>query len=518
MSKLKPEQLHSLILSLSKGEKRFFKLYASRLNNSSEKKFMLLFDAIEKHKIYDEQVILSKNKSLNPKQLPNLKAHLYYQLLKAIKLCNSDKQENIRITELLDYARILYNKCLYKEAVKMIDKAKREAIENDCSLLLLEVLELEKLVIPKTVESGNELRVNELIATTNTVAKSIQNINVFSNLSLKLNSFYVQTGFSRTKEDLEKVTYFFLSSLPKFDKNKLSFQEKLHLYNSYIGYYFYIQNFKKGLFYSQKLVALFDEHPEMKQHKLEFYIKALNSLLVVQNKLYKYNDFVLVLKQLTQIKRDKKFILTDNIKLNLFKAIYVHEINRHFMLGEFSSGTRIVVALEDELNKFILKLDKHSILLFYYKISCLYIGSGDFKTAIKWLNKIYNEKEINFREDIYSFTRILLLVCHFELNNENILESHIRSTYRYFTKKGELSKYQKNIFHFLQSLFLNPSEINLKKQFVLLKSNMLILENKQYEKRAFMYFDIISWLESKIERESIESIIKIKAAKKILEN
>ena len=56
--------------------------------------------------------------------------------------------ENIKITELLDYSRILYNKCLYKECVKMLDKAKAMAMENDRSVLLLEILELEKLVIP----------------------------------------------------------------------------------------------------------------------------------------------------------------------------------------------------------------------------------------------------------------------------------------------------------------------------------------------------------------------------------
>ena len=201
--------------------------------------------------------------------------------------------------------------------------------------------------------------------------------------------------------------------------------------------------------YANKWVALFEQQPEMKRHKLEMYIKSLNSLLAVQNKLYKYKEFSETQKQLIAIKRDKSLVLTENINLNLFKAIYVHEINRHFMLGEFKSGTRIVGALENELNKFIPKLDKHSVLLLYYKIACLYLGSGNYKTAIKWLNKIYNEKESDFREDIYSFTRILLLVCHFELGNDYLVESNIRSTYRYFGKKGELSQYQKFKINFL---------------------------------------------------------------------
>lgn len=516
MSNVKSDQLFNLIHSLSKGEKRFFKLYASRLTTAGDKKFVMLFDAIEKQKVYNEDKILEKNKQLNPTQFSNLKAHLYYQLLKSTKLCNSSNLENIKITELLDYARILYNKCLYKECVKMIDKAKAMASENDRSVLLLEILELEKLVIPKTLESGNEQRVSLVINTTNQVAESIKNINTFSNLSLRLNSYYVQTGFSKSKEDLQKVTNYFHSSLPDYKEVNLSFQEKMYLYSSFVGYYFYIQDFSNGYKYAAKWVALFEQQPEMKRHKLELYIKALNSLLAVQNKLYKYKEFSETQKQLIAIKRDKNLVLTENINLNLFKAIYVHEINRHFMLGEFKSGTRIVAALENELDKFVPKLDKHSVLLLYYKIACLYVGSGNYRTAIKWLNKIYNEKEIDLRADIYSFTRILLLVCHFELGNDYLVESNIRSTYRYFRKKGELSQYQKYILKFLRDLFSDFSDRNLKKQFVELKKQMVRLESNKYERRAFLYFDIISWLESKIENKSVQEIIKEKARKKIM--
>jgi len=38
-------------------------------------------------------------------------------------------------------------------------------------------------------------------------------------------------------------------------------------------------------------------------------------------------------------------------------------------------------------------------------------------------------------------------------------------------------------------------------------------ENHPYEKRAFLYLDIISWLESKIENKPVASIIQEKAKK-----
>lgn len=392
----------------------------------------------------------------------------------------------------------------------MIDKAKRLATAYDQSIFLLEILELEKLLVSKTLDAGNEERVNHIVHETMKVTESIKNINTFSNLSIKLESYYNQRGFVRNKQELEEVNLFFKNTLPKYNIADLSFQEKMFLYKSYVSYYFFTQDFKQGYYYASKWADLFEEEPEMKYLKPEMYIKSLNSLLAVQNKLFRYQEFSETLKKLIAIKRDKKFILTENINLNLFKAIYIHEMNRHFMIGEFKSGTRIVAALENELNKFVTKLDKHSILLIYYKIACLYFGSSDYRKALSWLNKITNEREIALREDLHSFARILSLICHFELGNDDLVESNIKSTYRYFTKKGNLSLYQKYILDFLKHLLMEKEIKNVRNRFEALKKQMESLGTNKFERRAFLYFDIISWLEAKIENRPLQDFVKEK--------
>lgn len=510
MSKLYSDSIFQLIKSLSKSEKRAYKLFADRIGGEEEKKIILIFNRIDKQKKYDESKILSKEKSLNRIQMPNLKAHLYLQIMKCLA-ATSSKSAELKVTSLLDFSRILYNKCLYDECLKMLEKAKRSAIENDTKVLLLEILELEKLALRQTVHEGNEARVKSIISETEKTAESIQNINTFSNLSLKLNSLYQRTGFIRNSADYEKVKYFFESSLPKYDEKKLSFHEKLYLYYSYTGYYYFIQDFKSGYAYAKKWVTLFDSHPEMIYRKPELYIRALNNLLASQNKLNLYEEFYDTHKKLIALKRDAKFSNTENINLNLFKTIYLHEINRHYMLGEFTSGTRIVRKLESELNNFIPKLDKHTVLIFYYKIACLYFGASSFRMAVKWLNKIINEKEIALREDIHSFARILRLISYFEIGDEELVEYSIKSTYRFLLKKGTLQLYQNLILGFLRNSKHYDTHNKLITAFSELKKEMEKLQTSRYEKRAFLYFDIISWLESKIDNIQVEEIIKRKA-------
>lgn len=517
MPKYHSEGLFLLIQSLSKSEKRAFKIFAERTASKEEKKIIKIFNRICKQTSYNEKEILKKEKSLMREQMPNLKAHLFSQIMKCLSVM-SYKDPDMEVISLMNHSRILYNKCLYNEALKTIEKAKRTALKNDTMVLLLEILELEKLIIKQTTQEGNEALIESIIHQTDKTAESIKNINTFSNLAIKLNALYQRTGFIRNSIDYRKVKNYFYSSLPPYKEDKLSFHEKLYLYYSFTGFFYFIHDFKNGYVYAKKLVSLFEANKEMIYRKSEFYIRALNNLLSAQHKMRLYNEFYETHKKLIALKRDDKFQKTKNINLNLFKTIYIHEINRHYMLGEFTSGTRIVRKLENELENFIPILDHHTVLIFYYKIACLYFGANNFKTAIKWLNKIINEREVALREDIHSFSRILRLISYFELGDEELIEYSIKSTYRFLLKKGTLQQYHNLILSFLKTAKHLSTKQKQIAAFSKLKNQMLELKTSRYEKRAFIYFDIISWLESRIENRTVEEVIKEKARAKQIHN
>ena len=520
MSKEPSDSLFLLIQRMSKSEKRFFKLHAAR--QGGEKKFIALFDVIEKMKVYNESTISFTENSLSAKQLPNQKVFLYNYLLDCLRSCNSANTIDIQLADMCGHARVLYDKCLYRDCIRIIDRAKKLASKHDRSTHQLELLDLEKLVIRQTITVNHAERVGESVLKTQQVLEEIENVNQFENLSIRLNVFYVQSGFIRDRNDLLKVETFFKKTLPSYNEAALSFHEKLYLYYALTGYYFFIQDFRTGYRYAKTWVNLFDAHPEKIRYHTELYIRSLNSLLVALNKIHALEEFEVVHKKLVSLKRREDREKTENINLNLFKAIYVHEINRHFMRGEFRSGTRIVARLENELNRFIPLLDHQSILLLDYKIACLYFGADQYKSALHWLNRIIREKDISVREDLHAFARILALICHHELGNDRLAESHIKSLYRFLLKKANpgnaagrsaISAYNKLIIAFIRKLHRNLSSKQVNKLFLELKEKLEPLTRQRFEKRAFYYFDIISWLESKIEKRTVEEIIKMKLNK-----
>ncbi len=149
----------------------------------------------------------------------------------------------------------------------------------------------------------------------------------------------------------------------------------------------------------------------------------------------------------------------DNNRIQTFVYLHIAKINKHFIEGTFTEGLTLVPYIEDKLKEYEIYLDRHRMLVFYYKFACLYFGSGDYENTINYLNKIINWK-VDLRTDLQCYSRLLHLIAHYELGNDNLLEYLIKSVYRFMAKMENLSMVEEEIFHFLRKSFkLAPKEL-----------------------------------------------------------
>jgi hypothetical protein len=100
-------ELFNLIHAMTKGEKRYFKLYAhARSPHMCEINYLRLFDAIEKQKKYNEEKII-RSGIIKKERMRAVKHYLYYLILDSIRDLRSKKKSNSIIKNLLDYALIM---------------------------------------------------------------------------------------------------------------------------------------------------------------------------------------------------------------------------------------------------------------------------------------------------------------------------------------------------------------------------------------------------------------------------
>ncbi len=508
MTKEPKDNLFVLVKSLSKSEKRQFKLYVGRLGVNEDSKFLLLFNVLDKMAGYDEMVILKKG-IVKKQQLSNLKAHLYKQILISLRLNPLHQNIRVQIREQLDFATILYHKGLYKQSLKILDKAKNLAINYEEKNVAYEILELEKIIESQYITRSISNRADELAIQ----AKALNAHNILasklSNLSLQLYSLFLKTGYVKNDDEYVKVTEYFNARLPKYNFRDLGFREKLWLYQSYLWYSFLIQDFLACYRYSRKWVDLFYVNPELMKLNPVFFLRGNQYLLEALFFVRQHNKFKEALKELETITQEKWFPKNDNVQSLTFLYVYSNKFNLHFMEGSFYEGLPLVNEVLAGIKKHKSRIDEHHIMVFYYKIASLYFGIGENKKCIEFLDKIISNKSLSMREDLLCFSRVLNLVAHYEAGIDYNLDALIRSTYKFLIRMEDLYEVQKEMIKFLRALGdIYPHEIRA--EFIKLHEKLKTYEDHPYERRAFLYLDIISWLESKIENKTVDSIIREK--------
>lgn len=238
------------------------------------------------------------------------------------------------------------------------------------------------------------------------------------------------------------------------------------------------------------------------------YIKGMHNLLSAHFDLRNHKKFEEAIQHFEKFTHQPVVQENHNNLIQTFLYLYTAKLNKHFMEGTFTKGLTLVPEIEEKLKEYEIYLDRHRILVFYYKFASLYFGSGDHEKSIDYLNKIINLK-VDLRTDLQCYARLLHLIAHYELGNFDLLEYLLKSVYRFMAKMENLSTVEVEIFSFLkQSFKLTPRK--LKPQFELLLNKLRPLEKNSLENRAFMYLDVISWLESKMEGKPVQEIIRKK--------
>jgi hypothetical protein len=505
MPNLSTDALFILVKSLEKGEKRNFKLYAARNSASADLKIVQLFDALDKMNHYDEEELLRKNESIQKQQLSNLKAHLYDQILSSLRIVKLTENIDLQIHEQLDHAKILYNKGLYIQSLRILDKIKTLTKQNNQVTFLLQVLFLEKKIESLHITRSMQDRAKQLSDEIDEANERIELIAKTSNLSLQLYSWYIQHGHARNEED--RKTLDALIQDPIIERVKLvkGFYERLYRYQCYCWYGFITQDFLMHYRYAQKWVDLFEKEENMQLIEAAQYIKGLHNLISAHFDLKNIEKFKETICILESFSETPIVLNNKNNLIQSFIYLYIGKINQHFLEGTFSEGLAMIPAMEEKLKDIELYIDSHRVLVFYYKIACLYFGAGNAEQSIDYLNSIINWK-VNLRDDLQCYARLLHLIAHYELGNTEVVVSLSKSVYRFMAKMKNLGAVEVVLFNFLRTTIQSGNEAS----FETLLHKLQPLEKNKLESRAFMYLDIISWLESKIQNKDVQTIIKEK--------
>lgn len=507
MATNRQEAVFELVRSLSKAEKRNFKLYATRNAANQDAKFIALFDALDTMEEYDEARVLRRT-GIKKEQLPNMKSYLHRQILVSVRLLNVQHISVMQIHEMIDFARILYDKYLFRQALSTLDRAKTLALEYQKFTLALEIVEFEKRIESLHMNRSATDRAKGLSDQAEALSRRIGNINDLSNLSVQLYSLNLQLGYVRSEKDRKMVTDFFKARLDEYDDRTMSFHERLYLYQARMWYSYIRHDFVMCYRYARRWVGLFSEEPQLLSAYYDHYVRAVSRLLDVLFMTRRHDLMVEIIGKFEQRMPTIK-PMTDNLTIMSTLCLLLAKINVRFLEGNFAEGVGLAPEVDAFLSGYGRTIDEHYRMLLSYKMACMYFGNGDYKKCIGCLHTIISMPNPQFRRDLQVFARILHLIASYEAGDDYSLEYQIKNVYAFVVKMNDMHAVQHEIISFLKRI-PHTYASDFKGELIRLYEHLKPFENHPYERRPFFYLDIISWLESKIRNIPIAEIIQQK--------
>ena len=505
---MKPSnELFNLIESLTKSEKRFFKLNSTL--QSGEKNYIKIFDFIEKQKKYDEDELKANFKGeVFVDHLPSEKNHLYKLILKSLRAFYSEQNVSAQLKQEIKNVEILHKKALYKECAKFVKRAKKIAKQYEKFYYWYELISWERKLLEEAYEEGVFSQdINQLIEEETEVIEKLRNLPEYQILYSKINLIFKSGGFSRNNEERKVVAKIADYHLIKEKNTAISARA------TSICYYIKglcaasIRDYEDAIINFRKAKMVMDKNPNIKEDLQSRYISTLTFLLSCY---IDRNDFINAQKFLDEIKdlpNQKGYDSIDS-KVKIYSSIGVGEIQLYNRKGDFNTAKALCETVDKRLEAYTNKLTKEKILLLDYSKAYTLFGIGDFKASLKVVNKMLNDNEKK-RQDIYSFSRIFNLIIHYELGNYDFVEYEVKSTSRFLGKKEKDYQIEKVFIKYIKKLSKEESNIGKKEIFEEFYKEIDELLNLPNEQVILEYFNIKAWVYSKIKRVNFTEAIQL---------
>jgi hypothetical protein len=368
-----------------------------------------------------------------------------------------------------------------------------------------EIIDWEIILLVEEATPENYLDlVNKYFGELNDAIEKKKEIVNYKFLYQKLRAKALYKGLPRNDEDVLEFQKI-IDQAKKGNQRLLNtFNAKFHRNLMQANYLFMTDEQKAANELMEENVKLLEENPHMIKLRPSIYLGMLRNKAVNELSLMKYKPLFDTIKKMDQFISQYGHInryfevLAENLKL----FVYIPT-------GQFKEALDIAKKLDDVYKVLpptkTLQKEKQ---LQHYAFAYINIGLEDYKQANYHLNELLNNEEFDLRSDIYCFAHILSLIVHFELGNTELLDYRAKSTYNLLLKRNHLYNFEKQIIVFLKNTKnVTKNSAAMRQAFIELKNNIEeITNNNKLEKNALSLFDLLSWLESKIDKKSFIEI------------
>ncbi len=512
MSGKSSDQLHKLIHSLTKPEKRHFKIFGSRHTIGDQNNYVMLFDAIEKSKEYDEEALLKKfSKELFINNFSITKGRLYETILRSLDVFHHNSSVDAQLWKELHYAEILFKKTLYDQCAKRLKSARKLAEKYEKHAVLVQIHSLEKSLAEKDSYAGiSEESILAILKEDQVAAEHIRTYNDLWNVKSKLFMMLNTKGRARGAEQLEEFKNLIDASLGDKAPDHLSVSSRFMYHHTYSAYYFAISDAENCYVHLAANVNLIESNTEIFSDEPNVYFGVLTNLIYVCSRLKRNEEVLVNLNKLRALPEKLATARNEDLEVKLFASSYSLELTLYNSLGQFDKAVALIPKIAEGLERFEGSISKlrEAHLCISCAVACY--GNGQFQQSLRWTSRLLNDTAIGKNEWIFAVAQVFSLILHIELDNRDVLPYVARSVQRYLKTRNRAFQFEHVFLAFADKVAKSDNVAELQPLYVELNKQLTELENDPFEKSAFEYFDFPAWAESKASHRPFSEMVRDK--------
>lgn len=493
--KIASDKLFKVIQSMTKAEKRYFKLWILRYNIKQSRRSIELFDVLNKQTTYNEKALLKMLKTATLKK--NLSVHkklLLNDLLQSLRSQHIHNHQQIKIQEQLDYVVLLRDRNLIAIALELVDKIILSTEINDFLVLNLKALQLKENLLH--IESGMNKNTKQCIENILDQQKEVLKQLVTQNKVQKLrhqihhslhNNY--TTNNSNKKQSIDLIGNELRKILPK-ETTRCCIYLQLTLVD-------YLYSTKKFILLKQafnKMNNYFENHPNQIQFNPACYyaflqkkgtylyqIKNYNALKELRTDLIKFSqckELPIYLKQMakiSQIQITKELILAGQEAPKNKEQEWFNWYNESDL-----NPMQTLMSLRVLMSYYFIKGNYQKVLDLYLGVDRSIIENGSLHNSL--------------------ICKYIIMGTQFELGNINTLSYWVRNIRYTLKKENVYTGHKKIMLNFFQK---GPAPLQE-------DYNKLVIAFSKQQVAPEDYIGVLFqlWLTSKVKRRKIAELYR----------
>jgi hypothetical protein len=497
------EETHELVRSLTRTEKRYFKLFTQF--QQGDKSYLKLFDIIDKEAAYNEKKISQKFFLKNTvTNFPAVTKYLFDQLVASLRSYGAYKDLDSDHTDLIETYKVLQYKGLHAQSGRLLKKIKSITLQDDAFIRHFYVLLLEYMREMFNTDDSGVGRVQQVLEEKKHVFNIIQNYTEIGDLFSYQRLYLRRKLYCRTKEEKEELTRLMAPVLKTRESDMLSRTamglRSLGLCDYYMAIGKPMQAFKISKTYletrknagsAEKIDSgILTEH-------------AQHLWLSLRSGIYEgFEENINKFKMLIDPIRSRQKFMIGYERWYNYSFIYYNRTGKLDEALEFQAGEKAVMSRV--ANDFSMKA---KIMLWYFTAYNNYLMKN-YRSALKMIQRIITNTNDEMEE--FSFAKLLLMFIHYDLKNHELLEYQVRSYYRLMQKTERLYKCEKIMLEFFKTIAGIKTRKQRQEQLEKLQKQITTIFRIPYERGFSFYFDIHSWIESELMGKDFTQVVRVK--------